>query len=79
LQQLLLNFALVRAFWSRESQYVSTAAIASDSLGVMALVNQLSQKSSLVKPCRQVAEFNAPAKLVTFHKIHAREKIKELH
>jgi hypothetical protein len=72
-----LNFALVRAFWSRESTFVSTAVIASDSLAVMALVNQLSQKSSQVKPSLQVAEFSAPGKLVTFHKIHAQAKIKE--
>jgi hypothetical protein len=53
-------------------------AIASDSLAVMALVNQLSQKSSQVKPSLQVAEFSAQERLVTFHKIHARVKIKEL-
>jgi acyl carrier protein len=52
-------------------------AIASDSLGVMALVNQLSQKFSQVKPSLQAAEFSAPGKLVTFHKIHAQVKIKE--
>jgi hypothetical protein len=72
-----LNFAPVRAFWSRESQYVSTAAIALDSLAVMALVNQLSQRFSQVKHCLQVAAFNAPEKLVTFRKIHVRVKIKE--
>jgi hypothetical protein len=44
----------------------------------MALVNQPSQKSSQVKLCLQVAAFSAPEKLVTFHKILARVKIKEL-
>jgi hypothetical protein len=44
----------------------------------MAQVNQLSQKSSQVKLCLQVAAFNAQAKLVTFRKIHARVKIKGL-
>jgi hypothetical protein len=44
----------------------------------MAPVNQLLQRFSQVKPCLQVAAFSAPAKLVTFHKIHARVKIKEL-
>jgi hypothetical protein len=73
-----LNSALVRAFWSRESTFVSTAAIASDSLAVMALVNQLSQRSLPVKLCLQVAAFSEPEKLVTCHKIHARAKIKEL-
>jgi hypothetical protein len=58
--------------------YVSTAAIASDSLAVMALVNQLSQRSLPVKLCLQVAAFSAQEKLVTFPKIHARVKIREL-
>jgi hypothetical protein len=44
----------------------------------MALVNQLSQRFSLARLFPQVVAFSAPAKLVTFHKIHARVKIKEL-
>jgi hypothetical protein len=52
-------------------------AIASDSLGAMALVNQLSQRFSQVKPCLQVAAFSAQEKLVICRKIHARVKIKE--
>jgi hypothetical protein len=44
----------------------------------MALVNQLSQRSLPVKLCLQVAAFSAQEKLVTFPKIHARLKIREL-
>jgi hypothetical protein len=51
--------------------------IESDSLGVMALVNPLSQKSSQVKHCLPAAAFSAPAKLAICRKIHARVKIKE--
>jgi hypothetical protein len=45
----------------------------------MALVNQLSQRFSQVKLYLQVVAFSAQEKLVTFLKIHARVKIKELH
>jgi hypothetical protein len=68
----------VRAFLSVASISALIAAIVSALLVVTAPVNQPLQKFSLVKIFLQVAEYNAPEKLVTSPRIPAPVKIREL-